>query len=132
MKEITLITALLFLIFSGLVACTSSSQTAETEADIAGIDFRMPSIIGGQEMLYRNMQYPDRARRDGIEGRVMLEFMVHEDGSVHDIEVLSTPSDLLSRAAIDALRKVEFRPAVRDGEFIKMAMPQPVIFRISN
>jgi TonB family protein len=132
MKEIILFTTMLFLTFSGFVACTSSSQTAETEADIAGIEMRMPAIIGGETKFYETLRYPESARNANIQGVVVLEYVVYEDGSVHEIEVRSSPSDVLTEAAITALNNVEFKPAVRDGQFVKMPMSRPVIFRLSN
>ena len=49
---------------------------------------------------------PERARRMGWEGKVILSFMIHEDGSVHDARILqSSGVTVLDEAAKEALRK---------------------------
>lgn len=86
---------------------------------------RNAQMIGSIEV-----EYPAQARRAQIEGRVVLQFVVDESGRPQDIQVLQSPHDLLSRAAVQALQKKRFKPAKQNGQPVKMRMSQPVTFRL--
>jgi protein TonB len=59
-----------------------------------------------RDEVMKNVTYPERARRMGWEGRVIISFMIHEDGSVHDTRILqSSGVSVLDEAAKEALRK---------------------------
>ena len=60
--------------------------------------------------------YPRSARRKGHEGRVTVEILVAEDGSVSEAQVVSSSGHAeLDSAALGAVRTAEFAPATEDG-----------------
>ena len=87
-----------------------------------------PVLIGGLDALQRRVEYPRLAREAGIEGRVFVQFVVDERGDVVDPVVTRSPSDLLSRAALDAVREVRFEPGVQRGRPVKVRFALPVHF----
>ena len=65
--------------------------------------------------------YPRRAQERGIEGCVMLEFVVTKVGAVRDPVVLwSIPSGIFDRAAMRSALKFKYKPQIRDGEAIEV------------
>ena len=61
--------------------------------------------------------YPRRALTRGLEGFVLLEFVVTETGSVRDPVVLEAqPPGVFNRAAIQAVLKFKYKPKIVDGE----------------
>lgn len=59
-----------------------------------------------RDEVMRNVTYPERARRMGWEGKVIISFVLHEDGTVHDTRILqSSGVTVLDEAAKEALRK---------------------------
>ncbi|HET8635784.1 MAG TPA: TonB family protein [Acidobacteriaceae bacterium] len=57
-------------------------------------------------------QYPEKAMKNGVEGRVTLEFTIASNGKPKDIEVLrSSPAGVFDKAAIKALSHSTFEPA---------------------
>jgi TonB family protein len=65
-------------------------------------------------------QYPESARKRGIEGWVELAFTVMPNGSVDDVEVRNaSPADVFDDAAIRAVRQWKFEPVVRNGEKVQ-------------
>ena len=61
-------------------------------------------------------QYPRRAAERGIEGCVVLKYVVTEVGSVRDPEVMqSIPKGIFDRAAIRAALRYKYKPLIRDG-----------------
>ena len=62
-----------------------------------------------------NPKYPEEARKAKIMGIVIVETVINENGTVDDIEVVESPDELLSEAAIEAVRQWTFEPALCDG-----------------
>ncbi|MEM7468909.1 MAG: TonB family protein [Pseudomonadota bacterium] len=60
--------------------------------------------------------YPERAKRRGIEGYVILQFTIAKNGSVIDpIVVESAPSGVFDKAAVNAVLKFKYKPKVENG-----------------
>lgn len=91
---------------------------------------REPNIVGGMGNLYVNIEYPKRAREQGIQGELELEFTVRPDGSVHNVEVVDSLHPLCDSAAVEGVRSVKFVPAKHDGRPIPIRMKLPVRFRL--
>ena len=106
-----------------------SSSTPKMLAALTTED-RYPEIKGGSGALYLQIHYPEAARRQGIEGRLQLEFTVDREGQVHAIEVAKSLHPLCDSAAVKALRSVEFRPAVHEGNPIPVRMSLPIRFQL--
>ena len=67
-----------------------------------------------------NPQYPEAARKKGVEGWVELAFTVTLNGSVEDVEVRnSSPAEVFDDAAKRAVRQWRFEPVVRNGQIVQ-------------
>jgi len=62
-----------------------------------------------------NPKYPEEARKAKIMGIVIVETVINENGTVDDIEVVESPDESLSEAAVEAVRQWTFEPALCDG-----------------
>lgn len=89
-----------------------------------------PVLIGGQELLMRGMRYPLSARRANIQGRVILAFVVDENGNVLSPIVTMGPSHGLDTEAVRVLSGAEFIPGRKDGKPVKMIMSMQFLFRM--
>lgn len=78
--------------------------------------------------------YPRRAQTRGIEGYVLLEFVVTKTGSVRDpVVVEAKPSGIFDRAAINAALKFKYKPKVVNGEPIEVAGVRNLVrFELEN
>ncbi|WP_077340748.1 energy transducer TonB [Pseudocolwellia agarivorans] len=66
--------------------------------------------------------YPRRAQSRGIEGYVIVEFVVTKNGSVRDAKVVeSKPESIFDQAAMDAALKFKYKPRVVDGVAMEVA-----------
>jgi protein TonB len=90
---------------------------------------QMPEIIGGLHSI--RPVYPELDRRVGNEGRVLLRFVVNEDGSVSDVVVTRGVSPGLDRAAVEAVQRARFRPGMQRGRAVKVRFSLPVNFRLN-
>jgi hypothetical protein len=65
---------------------------------------QMPEYPGGmeamQDYLTKNLRYPEKAKIDNIKGHVVLKFIVQEDGSLNNIELIKGLSEELNAEAI--------------------------------
>lgn len=95
-----------------------------------GISNRTPYIVGGVGSLYLHIDYPQKAVKKGIEGRLALEFTVRRDGSVTDLKVVDSLHPLCDSAAVEGVRAVEFIPASQDGDPIPVRLRLPVHFQL--
>ena len=69
-----------------------------------------------------NPQYPRRAQQRGVEGYVILEFVVTKTGAVRDPVVIEAdPKNFFEREAIKAALKFKYKPKVVNGEAIDVA-----------
>lgn len=110
---------------------TTSGSRDRTIARMATLDpSEQPEIRGGLGALYMNIEYPEAAIKQGIEGRVVLHFLLDRDGTPTRIQVAESLHPLCDSAAVRGLRSVRFAPAHRDGTPVAVHMKLPVRFRL--
>ncbi|MGD8378429.1 MAG: energy transducer TonB [Gammaproteobacteria bacterium] len=75
--------------------------------------------------------YPVKAVRDGIEGRVEVEFTVGPQGNVSEVSIIkATPTGYFETAARRAVMKWKFRPRVENGRPVSRRVRQTLQFRL--
>ncbi|MCZ7555832.1 MAG: energy transducer TonB [Bacteroidia bacterium] len=89
-----------------------------------------PEIIGGMSTLRKHLVYPDFAVRAGIEGSVTVLAYVNKEGIVMRTEVLRGIGAGCDEAAMDAVRKVRFKPAEQRGKPVNVKASVQVSFRL--
>ena len=75
-------------------------------------------------------EYPDWARKARIQGQVLLEVEVLEDGSVGAVEVVKSLLYELDELAVKAVRQWKFKPARAQGQPVAVWVRLPISFRI--
>jgi protein TonB len=104
----------------------------EEEPEVFIVVERMPEPAGGMDAIYRRVKYPEIARKAGIEGRVVLQFIVDERGNVVNPIVIRGIGGGCDEAAIDAIRGVKFTPGMQRGRPVKVQFQLPIVFRLQN
>lgn len=74
--------------------------------------------------------YPPVARRAGLGGRVTVRAVIAEDGSVASVEVFASTNPLFNEAAVDAVRKWRYRPALMNGRPVRVFFSVVVDFLV--
>jgi len=77
-------------------------------------------------------EYPAREKGLGIEGKVVLELVIDEDGHLISVRVLSSTNENFAQAAIKAVRESTFRAAVENGVFVKSRAILPIRFVLED
>lgn len=106
--------------------------------EVAYYEFeKMPEFPGGKDALlqavYSNLKYPRKARRNGVQGYVVVQFVVDKTGKMTDIKVVRSPGSSLTEATYDLMRKLlryRWAPGAQDGEKVKVLYTLPVAFRL--
>lgn len=96
----------------------------------------MPSYPGDMAECYmfvaRQMHYPEEAEEKGIEGRVLIRFVVEKDGRLTNFEVIETPDPLLSDEALRVLKQMpKWIPAKNKGKDVRCRYSMPILFRLN-
>ena len=95
--------------------------------DVFDVAEVQPRLIEGSNL---QPDYPPLAREAGIEGRVIVQFIVDTDDSVSDAQVMRSPHDMLSRAALETVESLRFEPGRQSGEAVKVRLALPITFRL--
>lgn len=102
----------------------------EPEPEIFVIVEENPELIGGLEGLQQRIQYPELARRAGIEGTVFMQFVVDENGNVSDLQCVRDPGGGTCEEAKRAVQASQFKPGRQRGRAVKVRFSLPVRFRL--
>ncbi len=80
-----------------------------------------------------SLEYPSDAQKKGLEGYVVLNLFVRDDGSVGGVKVLdSKPSGVFEQSAKDFVREWAFRPGTYEGQSVGAWVKQKVIFQLKK
>jgi len=90
----------------------------------------MPEPIGGIQAIQKNIQYPEVARRAGIEGKVYVLTMINEKGFVDRVLIIRGLGSGLDEAAMDAVKKTRFKPGMQRGKPVKVQVSIPILFKL--
>ncbi len=98
---------------------------------------KMAEYIGGKESLVRdiknNLVYPQKAKEEMIEGRVIIKFVVKKDGSTCCYSVVRSSDSVFEQAALQAVTKLgKWEPARNNGKPVNSYFTLPVTFRLKD
>ncbi len=105
------------------------SQTIVENPDISA---EFPE--GNQKLitfLSENINYPEEAKKQQVQGKVYVSFIVEIDGSVSNVKVLRGVNAYLDREAVRVVSSFpNFNPATKDGKPVRTKMVLPILFKL--
>lgn len=111
-------------------ADTSSAQSALIVVDVT--PQMLPNLEEGMAAMQREIVYPMEAKRAGIEGRVIVQFVVDEQGDVVDPVVVRGIGGGCDEEAVRAVETLRFTPGEQRGRTVKVQMTIPITFRLRS
>jgi TonB family protein len=78
------------------------------------------------------LPYPESLRGSGIQGNVLIEAVIGENGCTESVRVVRKLHPQLDRIAKDAVKSWKFQPALKDGKPVKVLVQIGVEFRDTN
>ena len=111
--------------------------TTTDEEKIYGKVDKNAEYPGGTEALMKfmmtNLKYPETCRKEGIQGRVVIKFVVNTDGSIVDMEEVRSPHADLTAEAMRIIKMMpKWTPATVGGKTIRSRFNLPVMFRLDG
>lgn len=105
--------------FDSSLAVSMSTPTLSSGINVGGLGF---GVADGEYLPIVKVApvYPSRAASRGLEGYVIVEFVVTRTGTTRDVTVVESSSSLFDRAAVDAAGKFKYKPRVIDGEAVEV------------
>ncbi|GBD92801.1 gram-negative bacterial tonB protein [bacterium BMS3Abin05] len=105
----------------------------ESETPIFVAYDQAPEPIGGFIAIQKNLKYPEIARKAGVEGTVIIQVLIDEKGRVIKTKVLkSLGNNGCDQAAIAAIVKTRWKPAMQRDKPVKVWVSIPVIFKLKS
>ena len=81
----------------------------------------------------KNMTYPEECRKKGIEGRVVIKFVVNKDGSIVDAEAVKSPHPALAEEGLRVVKSMpKWKPAKEGGKVVRSRFNVPIMFRLDG
>lgn len=107
----------------------TTSRDAEA-SDVFVVVEQMPELIGGLSGIQRAIEYPELAKKAGIEGRVFIQFIVDTCGCVQDAQVARGIGAGCDEEALRVVREARFKPGLQRGKPVKVKMSLPIVFKL--
>ena len=110
-------------------------KSADTSGQVFAIVEKMPQFPGGEkainEFISKTLQYPVIAQENGIQGKVVCSFIINQDGSVTDAEVVSGVDPSLDREALRIVSAMpKWTPGTQRGKAVRVKYTMPVTFTL--
>ena len=110
--------------------------TFDTSFVVYKIADSSPEYYKGEEALgefiLSNLEYPDIAVRQNIQGTVLMNFIVEPNGTLSNIVVEKEFNHLCTQEALHILRQTKWKPGKKDGKAIRYKTKYPIIFNLNN
>ena len=120
-----------------VIAAPVEAPVEEEEEEVVFVVVEsMPEFPGGQQALFKylseNVKYPVIAQENGIQGRVICQFVVNKDGSIVDVEVVRSGGDpSLDKEAVRVIKSMpKWKPGKQRGKAVRVKYTVPVNFKL--
>ena len=120
-----------------VIAAPVEAPVEEEEEEVVFVVVEtMPEFPGGQQALFKylseNVKYPVIAQENGIQGRVICQFVVNKDGSIVEVEVVRSGGDpSLDKEAVRVIKSMpKWKPGQQRGKPVRVKYTVPVNFKL--
>lgn len=105
--------------------------------DVYEVVEKMPAFPGGMAELMKylrsNVRYPVEAHKAGIQGRVVVSFVVNKDGTVKDAKIVRSVDKSIDAEALRVISAMpKWQPGYQDGKAVSVRYTVPVTFRLTG
>ena len=113
------------------------AQNSKGHDEVFKIVENMPEYPGGKEALKNDIikaiKYPDKAKKDGISGKVFVSFVVNKEGKVEEPKIERGVDPLLDEEALRVIQQLKtWTPGSQRGVKVKVMLTVPINFALDN
>ena len=114
---------------------TQTRKDTTTDDKVYEVCEQMPIFEGGDAALMKyltdSVKYPELAKKHGVQGRVVIGFIVEKDGSLTDVKVLRHVDVALDAEALRVVKGMpKWIPGCQDEQLVRVRYNVPVSFRL--
>ena len=118
------------------LCCNQSNDTIIYSDTIYSVVDKMPEFKGGKDAMMQyisdNISYPDSCRINGIEGIVYVEFVVCEDGSISNVDIIRGVDVYLDSESIRVVQNMpKWIPGSQNNKVVNTKMALPIKFSLN-
>lgn len=112
-------------------------KVEEVTEEIFVVVEEQPEYPGGNAAMMKflsdNIKYPVIAQENGIQGRVITNFVVERDGSITDVQVVRGVDPSLDKEAVRVIQSMpKWKPGKQRGSPVRVRFTLPVVFRLQQ
>lgn len=89
-----------------------------------------PQPIGGLAAIQNKIVYPIAAKRQGIQGKVLIQAIIDENGNVAKAKIIKGIGSGCDEAALDAVKSSKFTPGKQRGRNVRVQIKIPIVFKL--
>ena len=117
------------------IAAPEPPKKEEVVEKVFDVVEQMPSFPGGNSALMQylnsNIKYPAIAAENGVQGRVIVQFVVEKDGSITDVRVAKSVDPSLDKEAARVVKSMpNWIPGKQNGSAVRVKYTVPVTFKL--
>jgi len=102
-------------------------ETADKGASFFNPEKTFPEFISS------NLEYPEIAKRQGLEGNIVMSFIIEPDGMISNIRIKNNGiGGGCSEEAIRVMGMTKWKPAVKDNKYVRFRMNYTMTFSLKN
>lgn len=115
---------------------STQESTSTNGEEVFTLVEQMPEFPGGNEALKKylgdNLVYPKSARENGIQGKVIVSFVVETDGSISEVKVVRSVNAVLDEEAARVVKAMpKWKPGMHNGEVVRVKYLLPISFSLN-
>lgn len=113
------------------------NESVKEEAISYQLVEKKPTFNGGDanefsKWVNAKLVYPEDAKENGVQGRVVLEFLVDTDGSVSDVKVVHGADESLNKEAVRVVSSSpKWKPGMQNDRAVRVVYTFPVVFQLN-
>ena len=132
MKRFLLLLSAIFL--TNIAFCQNEVKVSDDDAIFFVVEVQ-PEFPGGMDSMYafiqKNLIYPEKAKAEGIEGRVFITFTIEKDGSVSNVKILRGIGGGCDEVAKEVVEKMpKWKPGTQRGKPVRVQFNLPIKFEL--
>ena len=127
---------LLILLVTSIPFCSYAQKSSSKDSVFTYVDqmpqlpAEMPSVAS---FLGANILYPEKAKEENIEGKVVIKFVVDEEGNVTDAQVIKGIGGGCDEEALRVVRSMpKWKPGKQNGQAVKVYFTLPIVFKLED
>lgn len=113
-----------------LVAYGNEIKLHDGDEEYIDLPDELAQPIGGLKKIYEQIQYPDKARKMGVQGKVYALVFINEEGKVDRVEIIKGIGFGCDEVVVDAIKNSRFRPGFLYGKPIKSKLSMKFEFKL--